>query len=108
MEEVAKLSLNSVVSISTPKTMKLKGKIGHQEVIILINCGATHNFISNKVVQQLGPPLDATKGFGVLLDTGLAIRRTGRVEGLFSPYKILKLWKIFYPWILVVQMSYWA
>ena len=50
MEEVVELSLNSVVDLSTSKTMKLKGKIGYQEVIILIDCGATHTFISNKVV----------------------------------------------------------
>ena len=54
MEEVAELSLNSVVGLSYPKTMKVKGKIAQQELVTLIDCGASHNFISKKLVQKLG------------------------------------------------------
>ena len=46
IQEIAELSLNSLVGLSTPKTMKIRGMIGQREVIALIDCGATHNFIS--------------------------------------------------------------
>ena len=39
LSDVAELSLNSVVGISTPKIMKLQGKVMGQEVVVLIDCG---------------------------------------------------------------------
>lgn len=44
--EKIKLSLNSVVGLVTPGTMKLKGRVGELTVTVLIDCGATHNFIA--------------------------------------------------------------
>ena len=64
VQEVVDLSPNSVVGQSAPKTMKIKGRIAQQEVIMLINCGATHNFIYTRVVQQFGLSLEATSGYG--------------------------------------------
>ena len=60
VDEIAELSVNSMVGLSTLKTMKLKGKIAHQEVVTMIDCGATHNFISTKLIQKLGISLQAT------------------------------------------------
>ena len=54
--------------------MKIKGKIDQQEVISMIDCGATHNFISTKVVQKLGLPLEETLGYGILMGIGLAVK----------------------------------
>ena len=54
--EAIKLSLNSVVGLSEPHTMKLKGEIQGKEVVVLIDCGATHNFISKPVVESLQIP----------------------------------------------------
>jgi hypothetical protein len=34
--------------------MKIKGKIRHKDVIVLIDSGCTHNFVSFKVVEALG------------------------------------------------------
>ena len=52
MEEVGPIgiSLNSIVGITNPKTMKLLGKIGLNELIVMIDPGATNNFISNQAV----------------------------------------------------------
>ena len=36
--------------------MKLRGKIEGQEVVVLIDCGASHNFISTDLVSKLGIP----------------------------------------------------
>lgn len=45
--------------------MKMAGKIGDQEVIVMIDPGATHNFISLATVQKTGLPVIESKEFGV-------------------------------------------
>ena len=62
--ETVELSLNSVVGLTTPGTMKLKGVIHGTEVTILINCGATHNFIGLNLVKDLQLPLEITTSYG--------------------------------------------
>lgn len=48
---VAQVSLNSVVGLASPRTMKLRGSIAGAEVVVLIDSGATHNFISEQLVR---------------------------------------------------------
>ncbi|KAJ9547436.1 hypothetical protein OSB04_019979 [Centaurea solstitialis] len=43
------VSAQSVMGITTPHTMKLRGSIHGFEVIVLIDSGATHNFVSVKL-----------------------------------------------------------
>ena len=42
---VVELSINSVVGLSNPGTMKVKGVIQGKVAIVLIDCGVTRNFI---------------------------------------------------------------
>ena len=44
------LSLNSLMGFTSSHTMKVKGFLGAQEVVILIDSGASHNFIASKLV----------------------------------------------------------
>lgn len=46
LEQPVSVSLNSVVGIDNPKTMKLTGIIEGTKVVVMIDPGATHNFIS--------------------------------------------------------------
>lgn len=64
------ISLNSVVSITSPKTFKLKGQVNGKEVIIMVDPGATHNFISTQAVEELGVNFTLSRDFGVSLGTG--------------------------------------
>ena len=66
VDEIAELSVNSMVGLSALKTMKLKEKIAHQEVVTMIDCGVTHNFISTRLIQKLGISLQATTSYGVV------------------------------------------
>ena len=74
VDEIAELSVNSMVSLSALKTMKLKGKISHQEVVTMIDCGATHNCILKKLIQKLGISLQATTSYRVLMGTGMEVK----------------------------------
>ena len=42
MNIVVELSINSVVGLTNPVTMKVRGNIFGEEVVVLIDCGVTH------------------------------------------------------------------
>ncbi|XP_056699529.1 uncharacterized protein [Spinacia oleracea] len=71
------LSINSIVGITNPKTLKLVGYIGDGEVIVMVDSGATHNFISLRAVEKLKVPITKSAGFGVSLGNGEAVKGTG-------------------------------
>ncbi|KAL5542906.1 hypothetical protein UlMin_010616 [Ulmus minor] len=87
INQLVEVSLNSVVGLTTPKTMKLKGTIGEQEVVVLIDSGATHNFISLDLVSKIQIPIVKTGAYGVTMGTGAAVRG----EGLYIVDEFLPL-----------------
>ncbi|XP_052203652.1 uncharacterized protein LOC127808947 [Diospyros lotus] len=91
--EMVELSLNSVVGLTPPQTMKIKGTIEGQEVIVLIDNGASHNFIVADLVQKLGLVRMPTRGYGVIMGSGMAIQGAGvckRVPLLLQNVKIVE------------------
>ncbi|KAA0034862.1 Transposon Tf2-9 polyprotein [Cucumis melo var. makuwa] len=68
------LLINSVVGLNDLGTMKVRGKLRDENVIILINCGATHNFVSEKLVKKLLIPIKETAHYGVILGSGAAVQ----------------------------------
>lgn len=69
--EVVELDLKLVIGFSTPGTMKLMSKINDREVLLLIDCGATHNFISQHLVEELELPVINTNNYGIVLGNGV-------------------------------------
>uniref|UniRef100_A0A803L6L8 Uncharacterized protein n=2 Tax=Magnoliopsida TaxID=3398 RepID=A0A803L6L8_CHEQI len=59
MAEEAKVevSLCSIIGISNPKTMKSKGTLGGRSEVVMIDRGATHNFIALKFVAKMAVPV---------------------------------------------------
>ena len=51
-----------MVGLTNPKTLWAQGSVGEQPVVVLIDLGATHNFISKKLVDVLKIPILATMG----------------------------------------------
>lgn len=76
------ISLNSVMGISSPRTLKLLGQIGGDNVVVMIDPGATHNFISNALAKKLGIPINQSKSFGVSLGTGEAVQGEGECRSI--------------------------
>lgn len=67
------LSINFVVGLNDLDTMKVRGKLHGEDVIILIDCGATHNFISEKLVKKMSILRKETTHYEVILGSGSAI-----------------------------------
>lgn len=78
-KEVAHLSLNLMAGLSSPHTVKVKGLI---RVVVLIDGGATHNFIDKEWVASLKLPTSNTEDYGVIL----------RAEGSIQPPEFAKEW----------------
>lgn len=81
-ELLTEVSLNSVIGLSNPKTMKLKGLLGDQEVVVMIDPGATHNFISLATVTRAGVKVTESGSFGVSLGNGEPIKGEGICKGV--------------------------
>ncbi|KAJ9705665.1 hypothetical protein PVL29_003637 [Vitis rotundifolia] len=62
--------------------MKIKGTIRSKEVIILVDSGATHNFLSLELIQQLALPLTTTTSYGVMMGTGISVKGKGICRGV--------------------------
>ena len=70
VEGQVSISLNSVVGINNPKTMKLLGKVKGVSVVIMVDLGATNNFISLNTIATLNISIEPTDDFHVTLGTG--------------------------------------
>ncbi|KAL0561468.1 hypothetical protein IC582_001896 [Cucumis melo] len=76
------LSINSVVGLNDSGTMKVRGSLQGNEVVILIDCGATHNFVFEKLVNSLQLPIKETAHYRVILGSGTMIQGKGVCESL--------------------------
>ncbi|KAF7802354.1 Retrotransposable element Tf2 [Senna tora] len=76
------LSLNSIVGITGGRTMKLLGTIQGKRVLIMIDSGASHNFISSSLVTQLSLPRENTSIYEVTVGDGHVVKGQGICKGL--------------------------
>lgn len=78
-EEEAQLQLHmgSVTGMTSKKSLKLWGRIRHKGVTVLIDSGATHNFVSKQIVEELGLQPDASQEFTVKVGDGHIVKKKG-------------------------------
>lgn len=67
------VSLYSFFGLSSPTTTKIRGKIGKANVIILIDSGDTHNFVSPAVVKRARLQTSKSSKFTVMVGIGLSV-----------------------------------
>lgn len=76
-KQLMELSLNAFLGKDTPTTTKLRGRLGPLEVVILIDSGATHNFIAPHVVAKSNLTAVQDRKLQVLLGTGVVVDAQG-------------------------------
>ncbi|KAF5757863.1 putative nucleotidyltransferase, Ribonuclease H [Helianthus annuus] len=96
-EEVAEISLHAILGKSHPTTMKIHGMLNSTEVLILVDGGSTHNFISDVLVNELNLPTHLVSPFGVQIGNGDVIRCNKVCRELSVQVNDLKISQDFYP-----------
>ncbi|KAL2894117.1 Retrotransposon-derived protein PEG10 [Bienertia sinuspersici] len=76
------VSLNSVLGLTNPKTLKLRGTVDGQEVVVMVDPGATHNLVSTETVARLKLPVTTTKVFGVTLGNDETVQGEGECKSV--------------------------
>ncbi|KAJ1383054.1 Aspartic peptidase domain superfamily [Sesbania bispinosa] len=71
------LSLKSKEGLTTNKSFKTWGRIDKRQVLMLVDCGATSNFISRKLVEELNLAVDNTPKYTVEVETREKVRSRG-------------------------------
>nr|GEZ13929.1 hypothetical protein [Tanacetum cinerariifolium] len=69
-EEVPQVSLNDLNGANYFQTMRITGKIRKHKVHILVDCGATHNFLDVNVAKQVGCKTNKTYPLEVAVGGG--------------------------------------
>jgi hypothetical protein len=81
-DAIPEISFHALVGTAHPQTFQVIGKIGNQEVIVLIDWGSTHNFIEQSVVTKFGLQVVCGKSVQVTVGNKEIIECTGRCMGL--------------------------
>ena len=74
------ITLHALTRWTTPKTMRITAKICAHDVIVLIDSGLTHNFISEHMANLLHLPVVPTQPFTVRVANGENLKCQGRFE----------------------------
>ena len=97
IEKPVSVSLNSLVGIDNPKTMKLVGSIEGAKVVVMIDPGATHDFISPSIIQKLNLPITTMEEFGVTLGTRETRMGKGSCQQITLDLGMIKITENFLP-----------
>ena len=79
-EPKLEITLHALTGWTAPKTMRVTAKMGPHEVMVLIDSGSTHNFISNRLANKLRLPVIPTETFPVWVANGERLKCQGRYD----------------------------
>lgn len=79
------LSMFSISCLTSKNSIKLWGTLRDKQMIILVDCGASHNFISSKFVKEHKSKMNETLLYTVEVGDGRKIP----CEGVCSQLKLL-------------------
>ncbi|KAF3660018.1 hypothetical protein FXO38_12339 [Capsicum annuum] len=95
--DLAEISFHAFLGDMKGTTMKPQGTLNGCEVIPLANSGSSHNFISDKIVQELQLLVHIVPYFGVQIGNGEIIRCNRLCQNLVVKFPGLTIDQHFYP-----------
>ncbi|GKG09428.1 putative mitochondrial protein, partial [Tanacetum coccineum] len=94
------VSLNSLLGFTSSRAMKIRGILGGVVVTVLIDSGATHNFLSKVLVARLGLCVFGNNSVGVMLGNGGFEESVGLCKGVVLSLSGLQIIEDFFPFEL--------
>ncbi|RVW92516.1 Retrovirus-related Pol polyprotein from transposon 297 [Vitis vinifera] len=79
-EDELEVSIHALTGWASPRTMRVAATIKSQPIMVLIDSGSTHNFLSDKVARTLRLPVVPMKSFTVHVANGERLLCQGRFE----------------------------
>jgi hypothetical protein len=76
------LSQMNQQGVNKPQSIQLKGILQGVPIVILVDSGATHNFIDKRLVQKMGWAADNTKSMCIRLGDGSRVQSGGVCNSL--------------------------
>lgn len=96
--KVLQSSLNSKEGLTSNGSFKVQGRIGDREIWMLVDCGATNNFISQVLVNELDLPVVATTEYVVEVGNGAKERNSGVCKNLKLEAQGIPITQFFHTW----------
>ncbi|XP_019429957.1 PREDICTED: uncharacterized protein LOC109337432 [Lupinus angustifolius] len=90
------LSLYSMKGLTSTKSWKMRGTLRNTPVVIMIDCGASHNFIAGDLVDRLKLKVEMTKTYVVEVGDGHQVRCQGKCTQLRLNLEDLEVVQDFY------------
>jgi hypothetical protein len=81
-EEEPAISLHAITGIQGPRTMRLRGVVSCCRIVLLVDSGSTHNFISSTTARKLGITPACTGKMEVLVANGEKLSSGGVCRGV--------------------------
>lgn len=75
--QLMQLSLYSFLGMDSPTTMKVRGRVGNTSMVILIDSGVTHNFVSPVFAKKAHLTTIMSSRLQILLGTGILAQGLG-------------------------------
>ncbi|PWA65783.1 hypothetical protein CTI12_AA332270 [Artemisia annua] len=82
---------SSVAGFTNNHTMRLRGLLGGEEIVVLIDSGASSNIISAHLVKKLGIQVTDTAPFSSILANGEIVRNQGICKGVIISFPELQV-----------------
>lgn len=80
----------------TPSTIKLK-KMSNEQVVVVVECGATCSFISQRLIENLNLALSKTRSYSVVKDSSKAIKGKRVLRAIVVSLPKMMTFDIFLP-----------
>jgi len=68
--EIPEISLNALTGVSNPQTMRVRGRCKGGWVVMLVDTGSTHNFLSTGMARKMGLQAREAESFEVAVANG--------------------------------------
>lgn len=75
--QLLELSLFSFLGIDSPTTTKVRGTVGTTSMVVLIDSGATHNFVTPMFIKKARLQMIVNPNLQILLGTGILVNGMG-------------------------------